>query len=213
MMDFGADQRMSRNTIIGIGIVILLHVFLVYALVTGLASSAVELIKKPLEIKIITPQTTPPPPPQVIVPPPPKLTAPPPPYIPPPLIQVQAPPQTPIAVTTTVKPTEAPPQASPVPAPVSHVSNSVGAVCPNVGAIAQNLQDQFDRIADNLGITTANVTIEVTEDANGNVSNPRVVSSTAAPLDQIALQAAGQLHCRGQGRPVELTAPFTFESN
>ncbi len=212
-MDFGADQRLSKNTIIGIGIVILLHVFLVYALITGLASSAVELIKKPLEIKIIQPTTPPPPPPQVVVPPPPKLSAPPPPYIPPPLIQVQAPPQTPIAVTTTVKPTEAPPQAAPTPAPVSHVSNSVGAVCPNVGAIEQELQNQFDQIADNLGVTSANVTIEVTEDADGNVSNPRVVSSTFAPLNRIALQAASQLHCRGQGRPVALEAPFEFQSN
>ncbi len=212
-MDFGADQRMSRNTIIGIGIVILLHVFLVYALVTGLASSAVELIKKPLEIKIIQPTTPPPPPPQVIVPPPPRLTAPPPPYIPPPLIQVQAPPQAPIAVTTTVKPTEAPPQAAPTPAPVSHVSTSIGVVCPNVGEVAQNLSDQFQRIADNLGVTTADVSIQVTVDAAGNVSNPRVVHSTSAAVNQIALNAAGQLHCRGQGQAIQVIAPFEFQSN
>jgi len=213
MMDFGADQRMSRNTIIGIGVVILLHVFLVYALVTGLASSAVELIKKPLEIKIITPTAPPPPPPQVIVPPPPKLTAPPPPYIPPPLIQVQAPPQTPIAVTTSVKPTVAPPQAAPTPAPVSHVSTSIGVVCPNVGDVAANLNNQFDRIADNLGINSADVSIEVTVDAAGNVSNPHVVSSTSAALNGIALQAASQLHCRGQGQTIQVIAPFEFQSN
>jgi protein TonB len=213
-MDFGADQRMSKNTIIGIGIVILLHVFLVYALVTGLASSAIELIKKPLEIKIIQPVTPPPPPPQVVIPPPPVLTAPPPPYIPPPLIQVQAPPQTPIAVTTTVKPTEAPPQAAPTPAPPSpHVSTAVGEVCPNVSSVAARLADQFDRIADNLGVNTANVTIVITVDAAGNVSNPRGARSTSAAVNGIALNAAGQLHCRGQGRPVEVSVPFEFQSN
>src|SRR5256885_4487152 len=58
------------------------HVLLIYALVHGLARKIVEVVRAPLETKIIEevkrpPQEQPPPPP-----PPPKLATPPPPFIP-----------------------------------------------------------------------------------------------------------------------------------
>jgi len=94
----------------GVSFVILLHVGLVYALANGLGHKAIEVLKQPLETKII--QETKIKPPETPPPPPPKLAAAPPPFIPPPEIPVQqvAPPPTAIAVTTTVKPTEPPPQ-------------------------------------------------------------------------------------------------------
>lgn len=207
-MDFGAEQRMSSRTLAGIGAVILLHIFLVYALVTGLATSAVELIKKPLEIKIIQAQTMPPPPPQVLPPPPPPiLAAPPPPYVPPPLIQVQAPPQAVFAVTSSVKP------AGPANTAPATPSTSVGVVCPNVGAVAKKLGDMFDSISDNTGVNSAQVVVEFTVTASGQVTAPAVVSSSFPGVNSLALAGVAALSCHGQGQDVRVRAPFVFQAD
>jgi len=209
-VDFADDRKMSINKMIGIGLVILLHILLVYALVSGLATSAIDVIKKPLEIKIIQAAAPPPPPPQVTPPPPPRLTTPPPPYIPPPLIQVQQPtPPPPVfAVTTTVKPPPAFVKAAPAPAP----STSVTAVCPNIGSIAGQLQDSFQQIADTDGIDSATVVVEFSVSADGVISHPHIVSSSAPDVDEIALQGVLGLRCNGQGQAMELSAPFKFST-
>jgi protein TonB len=94
----------------------LLHVALIYALMQGLARQIVEVVRNPLEVKIV--ETVKPPPEQPPPLPTPKLAAPPPPYIPPPEVRVQVPqPQAPITVVTPVKPAElAPAPAAPGPA-------------------------------------------------------------------------------------------------
>jgi protein TonB len=199
---------MSANRMIGIGIVILLHVFLVYALVSGLASSAIDVIKKPLEIKIIQAVAPPPPPPEAPPPPPPQLTTPPPPYIPPPLIQVQQPPTPPVfAVTTTVKPTTPTRIAPPPPAA------SVTTACPNVGAIAASLSDSFQQLADNDGINTGSVVVEFSLSADGQISNAHIISASIPDLAALALQGVRKLRCTGQGQPMTLRAPFSFQTN
>ncbi len=100
--------------------VVVFHIILGYALVNGLARKIVEVVKAPLETKIIE-EVKPPPPDKPPPPPPPKLAAPPPPYIPPPEIQIAAPPtQAPtITAVTQVKPTQpiAPPSRPAPPAP------------------------------------------------------------------------------------------------
>jgi protein TonB len=212
-MDFTEDSKMSVNRMIGIGLVILLHVLLVYVLVSGLATSAIDVIKKPLEIKIIQ-AAAPPPPPPVMTPPPPKLTIPPPPYIPPPLIQVQQPtPPPPVfAVTTTAKPPPpAPMHAAPAPAAPAP-SSSVTAVCPNVGSIAGQLQDGFQDIANNDGIDSATVVVGFTVSADGVISGAHIVSSSAADVDGLALQGVQGLRCEGQGQAIEILAPFKFST-
>ena len=207
-MDFAGDRRPSTGKIVGIIAVLLLHVFLIYALVSGLATSAVEMIKKPLEIKIIkaTPPP-PPPPPKVVLPPPPPLAAPPPPYVPPPLIHIQAPPQTVFAITTTKKPT-APPATAPA-AP----NTNVGVVCPNVVQIAGNLSRLFGRISQETGVNRANVTVEVTISPTGQVSSPRIVSSSSGAMNDLAIRGAAQLNCKGQGQAVNVMVPFEFRSS
>ena len=67
-MDFAQQQRNPTRHLIGITFVVLLHILVIYALVTGLARKAVEVIKKPLTATIIEEVKLPPPPP----PPPPK---------------------------------------------------------------------------------------------------------------------------------------------
>jgi len=97
------------------------HVVLIYALIHGLARKIVEVVRPPLETKIIEeikrpPQEQPPPPP-----PPPKLATPPPPFIPPPEVQIQVPVQLPPTITAVVATPPAvpiPPPAAPAPGPV-----------------------------------------------------------------------------------------------
>ena len=67
-MDFARQQRSPTRHVVGITVVILLHVLVIYALISGLARKAVEVIKKPLTATIIEEVKLPPPPP----PPPPK---------------------------------------------------------------------------------------------------------------------------------------------
>ena len=104
-MDFARQQRDPARHLIGITFVVLIHAIVIYALVTGLARKAVEVIKKPLSATIIEEIKAPPPPPP---PPPPKRIVEPPkavqqPYVPPP--DVPVPTQTTEPVITSVTPT------------------------------------------------------------------------------------------------------------
>src|SRR5512139_4136423 len=62
-MDFARQQRDPTRHLVGITFVVLLHVLVIYALVTGLARKAVDVIKKPIEAKIVEEIKAPPPPP------------------------------------------------------------------------------------------------------------------------------------------------------
>ena len=79
-MDFARQQRDPTRHLLGITFVVLLHVFIIYALLTGLGQKVVEIAKKPLTAQIIEEIKAPPPPPVpvVIAPPaPPVVVAPP----------------------------------------------------------------------------------------------------------------------------------------
>ena len=109
-----ADQQMSGNKIATLIIVALLHIVLIYALVTGLAYSAFKNIKEVTTAVKIDPDKPPPPPP----PPPPKTDIPPPPPIvaPPPAISFNTP--APAIQTVSAPPAfVAPPVAVVIPAP------------------------------------------------------------------------------------------------
>jgi periplasmic protein TonB len=123
-MDFARQQRDPTRHLLGISIVILVHVVVIYALVTGLARKAVEVIKKPLTATIIEeiklPPPPPPPPPKKVeiakVPPPPEM-----PYIPPPDIPPPVTPTEPVIAAPTITPPVEPhviaPPAPPAPPP------------------------------------------------------------------------------------------------
>jgi protein TonB len=102
-----AEPHDSGKRLTGLVVVVILHIVLGYALVQGLARKIIEVVRAPLETKIV----------EEVKPPPPEK--PPPPYIPPPEVQVQVPVQAPvITAVTAVKPTEpVPPPAAPVAAP------------------------------------------------------------------------------------------------
>ena len=86
-MNFSERQADPRRHLVGLTVVILFHALIVYALVTGLAKKVVDVVRAPIETKVIEEIKKPPPPPEIVLPPPPKLEAPPPPYIPPPEVR------------------------------------------------------------------------------------------------------------------------------
>jgi protein TonB len=141
-MDFSDRQHNSQRRLTGFALVVLFHAFIVYALVTGLAKKVVDVVRAPIETKVIEEVKKPPPPPEIVVPPPPRLEAPPPPFIPPPEVQIATPPpQAPtITATTPTPPPEAlviapaPPPApvaapAPPPAPPAPVRKGVEGIC------------------------------------------------------------------------------------
>jgi len=100
-MNFADQENNTFKKTLGLGIVLLLHVVLFYALVTGLAKKVVEVIQKPIETKIITEEVKPPPE-APKPPPPPSKSLPPPtlPFVPPPEVTPPAQPQQETMATT-----------------------------------------------------------------------------------------------------------------
>jgi len=113
-LDFSERDSSTNRRATGLVIAVVVHIAIGYALVSGLARKVVEVIKQPLETKIIEEVKPPPPKPPPPLPPPPKMTAPPPPFVPPPEIQIAAPPPPNVISAVTTKP---PPPAPFVPAP------------------------------------------------------------------------------------------------
>jgi protein TonB len=168
--------------LIGIGLVILLHVVIVYALVTGLAQRAVDVIRTPIETRIIAeskPETPPPPPP-----PPLQLTPPPPAFVPPPEIQIAKPPPPPkstaITVVTPVKPVAPPP--APAPAPVAEPVR----VQPHIDA-GRSQQPEYPPTSRRMG-EQGSVVLQVLVDTDGRVIDAKLLQSSGYDrLDQAAL--------------------------
>lgn len=218
-MNVVRHQRNSAQQLLAIGPVVLLHVLIAYALVTGLARKVVEVVKGPIEVKLIEEVIKKPPPPPEIVVPPPKLAAPPPPFIPPPEITIEPPP-TP-APTISVVTQEAPPvpeapviqevpktpMQAPVQAPPPAV-RSAQVVCANYRAVMSSIP--YPRQARRNGIE-GEVVIEFTVTASGQIRDPVVRLSTNPMFNQPTLRAVQTLlTCDGQGQDVRVQAPVSF---
>jgi protein TonB len=216
-MDYARQQRNPSRHLIGIGGVVLFHVLLVWGLVSGLARKVVEVVKGPIEVKVIEEVKTPPPPAEV-VPPPPKLAAPPPPFIPPPEINI-APPPTP-APTITAVTREAPPTAAlppiqppappaPAPAPPPAGPRSARVVCPNYVQVMSSIAYPREALLDGI---EGEVLIEFTVNAGGDIKNVEIKSSTNRIFNRAALAAVqSKLTCQGQGQDVRVQAPVSFK--
>ncbi|MGM9485552.1 hypothetical protein ACS5PN_30465 [Roseateles sp. NT4] len=147
----------NRGT--GIALVIGLHIVLGWGISSGLASKAIEAIKKPIDMALV-PEVLPPPPP----PPPPKVVkiepvqkvVPPPAYAPPPeIVPAVTPPPPPIQVVQATPPKEpvviaAAPAPAPVPAPPpapAIVKREISLACPGYEAVlASALEEAIDRV-------------------------------------------------------------------
>ena len=124
-MNYAEEQRNPTKHMVGLSVVVVMHIILGWALLNGLARKVVEVVKGPIETKIIEEVKPPPPPPPENLPPPPKMAPPPPSYMPPPEVQIQNPQPAPsITVQREVPPPAPPvtiapaaPEAPPAPAP------------------------------------------------------------------------------------------------
>lgn len=177
-MDYAQQQTsMGRHTP-GIVAVVVLHVIIGYALVTGLARKVVEVMKAPIETRVIE-EIKKPPPPDLPPPPPPKLAAPPPPFIPPPEINIQQPQVAPPPAITTVTTTPPPPGPAPVAAPVQ-AAPPQPSVRRNFAA-SHRVEPAFPEKARKSGID-GTVVAHVVVQPDGSVSEVRIVSARPARL-------------------------------
>ncbi len=108
-MNFAQQAHNPVRRFGGLSIVVIVHVVLAYALISNLARTTLNILRPPVETRIIEEIKPPPPPENTSVPPPPVVSAPPPPYMPPPEVHVQAPPSVnTITAITAVPPAPAP---------------------------------------------------------------------------------------------------------
>jgi protein TonB len=175
-MDFARQQRDPARHVIGITFVVLMHVLLIYALVTGLGRKVVEVIKKPLTATIIDEIKAPPPPP----PPPkkiieaPKVQAPVQTYVPPPDVPVPQVAEPVISAPTTTVPVEphviAPPVVEPPPPPPKPAIRK--------GITPVKRQDPvYPPSAIRAGIEKGHVVARMAIDEKGNVTSVTIVSA------------------------------------
>ncbi len=211
-MDFARHQRNPYRNLVGFGGVVLLHVVIAYALVSGLARQVVEVIKGPIEVKVIEEVVQRPPPPPEVLPPPPKLAAPPPPFIPPPEVNI-APPPTP-APTITAVTQEAPPApqapviARPVEVAPPAAVQSAQVACANYGEVVGSMAYPREALLNNI---EGEVVIEFTVAADGRIKDVAVRSSTNRVFNRDSLRAVSALRCQGQGRDIRVSAPISFK--
>jgi protein TonB len=213
-MDFARQQRDPTRHVIGIAFVILIHILVIYALVTGLARKAVEVIKKPLNATVIE-EIKPPPPP----PPPPKkieipkvVQTPVQPYVPPPDIPVPVTPTEPvISAPTAVVPTE--PVVIAPPAPVAPPAPPKAAIRKGITRLGGD-DPVYPRPAIKAGIAKGRVLAHVMIDEKGNVSE--VVIVTADPkryFEQAVIDAlrTWKFHAEGEKYVGEVEVNFTLK--
>jgi len=196
-LNYAEQQRDPGKHAVGIGIVIVMHILLGWALVNGLARTVIEVIKGPIETKIIE-ETKPPPPPPENLPPPPKFAPPPPSFVPPPEVVVNAPPTPAPAITaTTIAPPPAPPVAiAPAQAPVAEAPPAPPRVAarPAIGNVSTCAPkgDDYPAIAIKEE-ATGTTKVRFTVDASGKLASAEVVKSAGASrahkaLDRVAVQ-------------------------
>jgi periplasmic protein TonB len=211
--EFGATQQNPVRRFGGIAVAAVLHILLIWALVSGLATKVVHIVQQPIETRIIEPVKPPPPPP------PPKIQhiverphlAPPPPFVPPPEVHVTPPPAPTITHQEAPVPSAPVQAAPPAPVPVAKpVSHEVGVVCPNSDEIRSSMS--YPQEAQDNDIT-GDVTVEFTVDGQGSVSNMRVVQHADPLLERAALNTVKRFHCVGQGQSVRVQVPFSFNLN
>jgi len=192
-VDYAQQQRSPVKHLPSVAMVVLLHIAIGYALVTGLARKVVEVIKAPIETKII--EEIKKPPPDIPPPPPPKLAAPPPPFIPPPEINIQVPVQqvapTITTVTTTPPPPGPPPQVYVPPAPPAPPAPVAAPPVRKEYKASFRVEPTFPRQAIQQGIS-GRVIAWVHVSPNGAVTNVQIRESTNRIFDREVIRALSQ---------------------
>jgi periplasmic protein TonB len=209
-MNFSQRQADPRRHLTGISLVLAFHLIVVYALVTGLAKKVVDVVRAPIETKVIEELKKPPPLPEVVLPPPPKLDAPPPPYIPPPEVQIAAPPPAqPTITATTPTPPATPLNLTPA-APVASAAAPRPAVLAMGVACANQVPPSMPPKAIREGITgsvKARATIK-----GGKVVAVEILSSQPRGVFDAAVRSAMlQYGCQAGEEEIRAEQSFDFK--
>jgi len=206
----------SRFGPVGLATMVLAHVLIGYALMTGMARQAFEMVKKPLDATIIQEVKLPPPPPP---PPPnpeirkvtqaPKVNEPPPPaYVPPPEVAPPASSVEPVITQVqTSQPVAPPPPAPPpvaTPEPAAPVRADIAIVCPKQvrPSVPERAIDEGIE-----GTVKAQVRIR-----NGKVVDVRVLSGPKV-YHAAVRNAMLAYECSAGENEVLATQDFTFKLN
>ena len=206
---YGSHDPSSR--VKGIVIVVVLHVLIGYALVSGMARKGLDLIKKPLEAvviqEVIIPPPPPPPPPKKVELPKelPKVQAPPPPFVPPPDVPPPVASTAPVIVATHTPP-PAPaviaPPAPPAPVAAGPKRSAIGVACPTQVAPEmprKALQDGTE------GVVKAQILIK-----NGVVQEVTILSGPRV-FHAAVKSAIQQYKCVADEPEVLATQEFNFK--
>ena len=180
-----ADQEMSSNKVISIVLVVIIHLLLGYALVTGLAYNAVKKVASQLDMIDIQeeeppeePEEPPPPPPEKPIEPPPVVS-------PPPIVAPVVAPRPVIRTVPTAPPPPAPvvaPPPPPPPPPPPQRANPEPRGNPGSWANANDYPSRALR-EEREGTTRFRLTVN----ADGRVSDCQITGSSGhADLDEAA---------------------------
>lgn len=211
-MNFSQQAADPRRHAIGLSVVVLLHVVVVYTLLTGLAKKVVDIVKPPIDTRVIEEVVKPQPPPEVMTPPPPQVEAPPP-FVPPPDVLIQAPPPVQPTITATATP---PPVAEFKPVPPAAVqmppgpaSVAAGVVCSNFASIMGEVA--YPREAQRSGIEKGEAVVQFVVAASGEIKDAQVVRATHPIFGRAALRIVSDYKCQGRGRDVLVEVPIGFQ--
>lgn len=220
-MNYTEQQRTPAHDLVGAGIVVVMHLVLGWALLTSLASKVVDVIRAPVETKIIE-ELKPPSPPETPPPPPPEFAPPRPAFVPPPEVRITVP--APIAPTITATIAVAPPAPvtiSPVlsaalPVPAATAAPAVRAALPAPAVPTRTApsldfnkceKPEYGAAAARAGVT-GTVVVSYAMDTHGGISETKVERSAGASrehkmLDRLTVDAI--IRCRGRPGTVDGT--------
>jgi protein TonB len=203
--------RDARGKAVGWSVVALVHVVVLWAIVSGTARDAIKVVKKPLEAVIVQEVIIPPPPPPPPPPPKkivtesaPKVQAPPPPFVPP--AEVAPPPTAAPVIESVQTPPPAPPVIAPPPPqpapPAATVKQDIGIACPTQTRPEMPRQAQKDGVEGTVkaqALIRGGKVVEVTI-----LSGPRVFHNSVR-------SAMARYACVGSESDILTTQEFDFK--
>lgn len=216
-MNFAESQRNPGKHPTGLIIVIIMHVLLAYALVSGLAKKVVDVVKV-VEAKAVDAPPPPPPPPPKDLPPPPKNLPPPPVYVPPPPVDVPPPPVQQQITTTSVMPPPAPEPRIQPPAPPAPVATPVTARPARFNANDPACKPEYPPAAVRAGATGV-TKMRFVVDATGKVTSAEIVGSSGPTREHRLLDNAAKSTIAAcpftpgvdvEGHPTGTTVPVEY---